>query len=166
MWKALGILGILAFLVFVIIGIISAIRKNGKAKRNFLIALVSMVLAFIGVISDANSAKETVQQKENLYEVKDVPKYSIADQDSNKTHKNIRVTTSASSEEDLRKIVLDIRNKYQTDEAVWLYIHEPDNNPNGFGYGILKAAARFGNSKIGMAAVGTKSIEEYIFEMK
>jgi hypothetical protein len=164
MWKVLGILSILAFLVFIVLGIVNVVRKNGKAKRSFLYALVSMVLAFIGVNMDASSSKETVQQQS--YEVKDVPKYSIADEETNNTRKKIRVTTTATSESDLRKIVLDIRNKYQTDEAVWLYIHEPDNNPNGNGYGTLKASARFGNTKLGIAAVGTKNIEDYIFEKK
>ncbi|CAM5798194.1 hypothetical protein [Brevibacillus borstelensis] len=163
MWKALAIFCILAFLVLITMAVINMVRKTGSAKRMLMYAVVSLVLAIVGANIDVNS-KETV--KPQAYEVEDVPPYSIADEQSDKSQRHLRITTSASEESDLRKIVLDIRNKYQTDEAVWLFIHEPDKNPNGKGFGTLIATARFGNTELGTAAAGTKSIEDYFFEKK
>lgn len=60
----LGILGFLGFIIFIIVGVLSLIKRNGKAKRNFIIALI-MLFLFVGAVT--SSPEETT---DNTKEVK------------------------------------------------------------------------------------------------
>lgn len=54
----IGILGFLGIFIFAIMAIISLIKKNGKAKRNFIITGVCFVLFVVGVGTSDSSASD------------------------------------------------------------------------------------------------------------
>lgn len=65
MWMAVGVIGFLGFLLFLVVGIYSLIRKNGKARKNFMISGIALVLFLIGAIGNAEPvSKETSFQSE------------------------------------------------------------------------------------------------------
>lgn len=170
-WNGIAVAGFLMLAVFILLAFVALFKRNGKAKRNFGIAALGLILIMVGAIG-AGSNNDPNDVSANTVttatKVPEVPEYKIVKEDDGAKgqHVYLRVSTDATSEEDLRAIVADIRVKYLKPQAVWLWMHKVDDNPNGNGYGDLKAAARFGNTKLGIAAVGVKSTSEYFFEMK
>jgi hypothetical protein len=67
-------LGFLGFLVFIVVGLISLFKRNGKAKKNFGIALGLFVLFMIGVANSdsAEEASTEAKTKEVSQEDKEV----------------------------------------------------------------------------------------------
>lgn len=56
----IGILGFLGIFVFVIMALISLFRKDGKAKRNFILAAVCFVVFVVGVATSSDSQSTQV----------------------------------------------------------------------------------------------------------
>lgn len=156
MWTVLVIVGFIALVIFLVVGAISAIRKNGKAKRHFSTAGVGFLLLVVGAfnVGDAEQTAATL------------PEYKIVEEriKHDGAHKYLRVSTDATSESELRAIAKDLKEKNEKAEAVWLWIHAVNDNPNG--YGDLKASVRFGNGALGkMFAAEANSVDGYAFEM-
>jgi sortase (surface protein transpeptidase) len=55
--------GFLGFVVFIVIGLISLIKRNGKAKKNFGIAVGLFVLFMIGVVNSDSAEEATTEAK-------------------------------------------------------------------------------------------------------
>lgn len=55
----IGILGVLGFIVFLIMGIISLFRKNGKAKRLFLISISSFIVFLVAALNTDTETSPT-----------------------------------------------------------------------------------------------------------
>jgi hypothetical protein len=65
----LAFIGFMAFIVFLFLGIVSIFKKNGKAKRNFLISLVSFVIFMVMVVnSDSDAASTTTSDEKKAEE--------------------------------------------------------------------------------------------------
>jgi hypothetical protein len=66
MWMFIGILSLLATIVFAIMGFIGLIKKNGKAKKSFLIMVGTFVL-FVAAVSfdDSEPTQEEATNVEN-----------------------------------------------------------------------------------------------------
>ncbi|MCK6258770.1 hypothetical protein LCY76_19565 [Fictibacillus sp. KIGAM418] len=65
-----GFISLLALFVFVILALISLVKKNGKAKKNFLIAGICMVI-FIVAVSTSGATDTTQTSSTNDKAVKD-----------------------------------------------------------------------------------------------
>ncbi|WP_458354496.1 hypothetical protein [Peribacillus frigoritolerans] len=87
MLNFIGVVGLLGFIVFLMIGIVFAIKKNGKAKKQFLISVILFVIAFIAIINapttDANDSTEnknnSEEEKAAKKEKKEIPPSSVSD---------------------------------------------------------------------------------------
>ena len=85
MFVLLGVIGLLGFIVFLILGIVSVFRKNGKAKKQFLLSIILFIIFIIGV-ANSSSSEETsspkeddVKQEEKQEVKKDIPPSTVAD---------------------------------------------------------------------------------------
>ena len=67
----LGVVGLLGFIVFLILGIVSIIRRNGKAKKQFLISIFLFVIAFIGILNAPSSDSEVSSEEKKTVDKKE-----------------------------------------------------------------------------------------------
>src|SRR5699024_666273 len=61
MFTFLALLGFLGFIIFPIVAIVSVFKKNGKAKKNIMIAGISLIVFFVGVVN-AETIEETTEE--------------------------------------------------------------------------------------------------------
>lgn len=54
MWAFIGVLSFIGFIVFMVLGIIAAIKKNGTAKKRFIIGGALFVVLIIAFAADPN----------------------------------------------------------------------------------------------------------------
>ncbi|CAH1209610.1 hypothetical protein PAECIP111893_03074 [Paenibacillus plantiphilus] len=64
MWMFIGLISLLVAIIFVIIAAISAIIKNNKAKKNFIISGIAFVVFFVAVAASSDPASQEVTKKE------------------------------------------------------------------------------------------------------
>ncbi|WNB92635.1 hypothetical protein [Bacillus sp. NEB1478] len=65
----IAFIGLMGFLVFLIMGVVSLFKKNGNAKRSFIISFVAFVLFIVGVVnSDSDTASKTTADEKNTYQ--------------------------------------------------------------------------------------------------
>ncbi|WP_462413580.1 hypothetical protein [Neobacillus sp. Marseille-QA0830] len=78
MFGFLAFIGFVGFFVFIVLGIIAFFKKNGKAKKQFIIALVSFVVFVIGIVnldsSDTTKTTKTTDTKKEVTEDKETKK--------------------------------------------------------------------------------------------
>jgi hypothetical protein len=60
----LAFIGLMGFIVFLVMGVISLVKKNGKAKRNFLISLVAFIVFVIGAVNSSSDTASTTTKNE------------------------------------------------------------------------------------------------------
>lgn len=73
----------------------------------------------------------------------------------------VRVITDATEEKDLKTIVNEVKSEYDSEDAIWLFIHNKADEP----FGGLIASARIPYNINGQRLVGAKD-KDIIFEMK
>ncbi|MGZ0050136.1 hypothetical protein [Brevibacillus gelatini] len=80
MWMAVGVVGFLGFLLYLGIALYSLIRKNVKAKRNFLISSAALLVFLIGAIGNAEpatkEASSQIAKKLEASEIERLKKYA------------------------------------------------------------------------------------------
>lgn len=88
------------------------------------------------------------------------PDYSIVVDNARNSERYMRITTDATSKDDLKKIVEDMQDKIDNPDAVWVEIHGTDEKP----LGKHKASARFANSSKGVIMTGVEDEESFIIQ--
>ncbi|MDH6351931.1 hypothetical protein [Brevibacillus sp. 1238] len=80
MWVVVGVVGFLGFLIFLGIAFYSLIRKNGKAKRNFMLSGAGLIIFLIGAVGNVEPNKEitstTVAKKLEASEIERLKTYA------------------------------------------------------------------------------------------
>lgn len=61
MWAFIGVLSFIGFIVFMVLGIISAVKKNGTAKKKFIIGGALFVVLIIAFAADPNPSAPAEQ---------------------------------------------------------------------------------------------------------
>jgi len=158
------IISLFATLITLVGTIIMLVRKTDTWKKWIYYFIIFTIIFTISIenIPDKNITNNTVNK------ITIPPHYTIATEKfagkngSSKNIKIFRITTDATTENDLRNIVEDMKLKTKELEVVWLFIHDTNEKP----FGNHKATVKFANTSHGATMIGVKNKNEYIFEYK
>jgi len=119
---------------------------------------LSVLLVACGSTSSDDQSSSIKKQKQVEFKIVSDKKFDSTEQ------KEIRVTTKASKEKDLKQITEDIMKKYEDDnlDSIHLYIHAPDKDI----FGDLKAHSFIAYTQKGSAQVGVDKADSYKIEME
>src|SRR5690625_4922123 len=89
MFMFLGILSFISLIIFVVLTGVAIVKKNGKAKRNALITIVSLVVFLLGAANTSpeqatEESPEKAVEEVTDSEVKEEVKNDLAEQENNK----------------------------------------------------------------------------------
>lgn len=77
MWTAMVIVGFIVMVIFLVVGVISAIRKNGKAKKQLLTSVAGVLLLLVGAfnVGDVEQTTATDDTTTKVVQATEIDRY-------------------------------------------------------------------------------------------
>lgn len=120
--------------------------------------VLSILLVACGSTDSKEESTSSEKEKQVEYKIVSDKKFESTEQ------KDIRVTTEATTEKDLKQITEEIMEEYKGKglDSIHLYIHKPDNDD----FGDLKSHSFIAYTQKGAAQVGLDKADSYKIEME
>src|SRR5699024_5560123 len=113
MFMFLGILGFISLSIFLVLTGVAIVKKNGKAKRNALIKIVSLVVSLLGAANTSpdqatEEAPEKAEEEVTDSEVKEGVKYEHAEEERHRQKDDLENNDQAIELNDLEVYFIDV----------------------------------------------------------